>query len=234
MSAQPCIVLAGGLGTRLRGAVPDLPKCLAPVAGRPFLEWQLQGLERQGVDRFVLSLGHQADRVASAVHNFNVAAPIECVIESEPLGTGGAVLHAMRQVGLHEALAVNGDTDITAELGAMLLPLDLHGGERARLSAVRVADRARYGGVELDANTVLRFVEKGRRDAGLINAGLYRLHLSAFEGLVAGTRFSMEMDVMPRLLPARALRAAVLEGTFIDIGVPEDYHRYCALRASTL
>ncbi len=223
-----CVVLAGGLGTRLRAAVPDLPKCLAPVGGRPFLEIQLQALARQGFGRFVLSLGHQADLVQAAVRAFRVDATIECIVEAAPLGTGGAVTHAMREAGLAEAAVVNGDTFIDAPLAAMLRPLDVAGGERFRMATIAVPDRARFGGVALEGDVVTAFVEKGQGGPGLINAGLYRVHASVFEGLAPGAAFSMETVTMPALLPRRALRAAVLEGRFIDIGVPEDYRRFCA------
>jgi len=228
MSArQPCIVLAGGLGTRLRSAVPDLPKCLAPVGGRAFLELQLQALAAQGFDRFVLSLGHMAGAVQEAVRGFRVAAAIDCVVEAQPLGTGGAVLHAMHEAAVDEAAVINGDTFIEADLQPMLVPLAAGSGERARMAVVEVEDRARYGGVELDGPVVRAFVEKGRRGPGLINAGLYRLHRSAFDGFARGSAFSIETQVMPALLPKAALYAARLHGEFIDIGVPEDYHRFC-------
>lgn len=227
MTRPACVVLAGGLGTRLRSAVPDLPKCLAPVGGRPFLELQLQALAAQGVGRFVLSLGYMADAVTDAVSRFEVSVPVDCITERQPLGTGGATLHVLHEAGLDEALVVNGDTFIEADLAPMMPALALTAGETARMAAVAVDDRARYGGVDLDGGAVQAFVEKGRRGPGLINAGLYRLHRSAFQGFTPGDAFSIETQVMPALLPARALRAAVLDGEFIDIGVPEDYWRFC-------
>lgn len=224
---QPCVVLAGGLGTRLKSAVPDLPKCLAPVGARSFLERQLRALSAQGFDRFVLSLGHMADAVQRAVRDFEVDARIDCVVERQPLGTGGAVLHAMREAGLDETAVVNGDTFIDADLRAMLQPLSRAAGECARMAVIGVPDRARYGGVEIDGRVVRAFVEKGHRGPGLINAGLYRLHLGAFDGFERGSAFSMETQVMPALLPRSALHAAELTGEFIDIGIPEDYRRFC-------
>jgi len=227
-TAQACVVLAGGLGTRLKSAVPDLPKCLAPVGARPFLEIQLQALAKQGFDRFVLSLGHQADLVQAAVRHFRVDAALDCIVETSPLGTGGAVAFAMREAGLAEAAVVNGDTFLDADLSAMLAPLQVAGGERFRMATIAVPDRARFGGVALAGTVVTAFVEKGQGGPGLINAGLYRVHASAFDGFAPGTAFSMETQVMPALLPRRALHAATLQGSFIDIGVPEDYRRFCA------
>lgn len=225
----PCIILAGGLGTRLRSAVPDLPKCLAPIAGRPFLEWQLHSLAERGVERFILALGHGAEQVVKSVakpwaKNFM----IDTVIERDLLGTGGAALFAMNAVNLDEALIANGDTFIGGSLQAMLVPLDLVGGEHMRIATVSVSDRTRFGGVSIDAsNCVIDFHEKGQGSAGQINAGLYRVHRSAFLGELE-TAFSMETQVMPRLVTRRELQAQELTGPFIDIGVPDDYRLFNA------
>lgn len=225
--STPCIVLAGGLGTRLRSAVPDLPKCLAPIAGRPFLEWQLRSLAERGIDSFVLALGHGAESVLDALKQpWASALSIDAVIERELLGTGGAARFAMEETGLDEALIANGDTFLGGAMQAMLTPLDLTDGERMRIATVQVPDRARFGGVALDAEQrVTAFLEKGRTGAGPINAGLYRIHRSAFDGEGPGA-FSMETLVMPRLVAASSLQARELAGPFIDIGVPEDYRLF--------
>lgn len=227
MVIQTCVVLAGGLGTRLRSAVPDLPKCLAPVGDRPFLQLQLQELQAQGVQRFVLALGHMADKVLQAATGFGLAVPIDSVVERQALGTGGAVLFAMRESGVEEALVVNGDTFLQADLSAMLQPLDVTGGELFRMATIAVDDRARYGGVKLEGANVSGFEEKGHQGPGLINAGLYRVHLGAFGGRDSGDPFSMETAVMPGLVSGGHLRGTVLDGSFIDIGIPSDYQRFC-------
>lgn len=221
-----CIVLAGGRGTRLQGILPDLPKCLAPVAGRHFLEIQIETLAAQGVERFVLSLGYLAEQVIAAVEPLMRNYRIECVLESKPLGTGGAVLHAMDTLDLGEALATNGDTLLDAALGAMLKPLDYQQDEAMRIAVTHVADRARFGGVELKGARVAGFVEKGTSAPGPINAGVYRLARSAFDGHAPGTNFSLETQVMPELVARGVLTAAPLAGSFIDIGIPEDYQRF--------
>jgi len=230
----PCIVLAGGLGTRLRSAVSDRPKCLAPVGERSFLEVQLDALAAQGIEHFVLSLGYMADLVQDAVRGFRAdGMRIDCVTETHPLGTGGAILNAMAQTRLDEVTVVNGDTFIEAPLGAMHETLKLNEGETARMALTQVQDRSRYGGVEFGTGSVIgSFVERGRRGPGLINAGLYRLHRSAFSGFVPGAAFSMETEVLPALMAMSSLRGAVLQGRFIDIGVPEDYWQFCAERGA--
>jgi len=225
----PCIVLAGGLGTRLRSAVPDLPKCLAPIQGRPFLEWQLRSLAQRGVSRFVLALGHGADQVQTALsQDWAKSLQIDYVIEREALGTGGATRFAMKETGLDEALVVNGDTYLGGNLAPMHCTLDLAKGERMRIATVGVSDRTRFGGVELTSHgCITTFLEKGQSGPGIINAGLYRVHSSAFDSSPGGA-FSMETLVMPQLLVHGALWACELAGPFIDIGVPDDYRQFSA------
>lgn len=223
----PCIVLAGGLGTRLRSAVPDLPKCLAPIAGRPFLEWQLRSLVERGVQRFVLALGHGADDVLKSLKKpWAQGIRIDTVIERELLGTGGAARFAMDEVGLEDALIANGDTFLGGSLQAMLTSLDIGGGELMRIATVQVSDRSRFGGLAVNPEQrVTAFLEKGQTGPGQINAGLYRIHRLAFD--FQGQRgFSMETQIMPRLVAKNALQARELAGPFIDIGVPADYHLF--------
>ena len=221
-----CIILAGGLGTRLRSAVPDLPKCLAPISGRPFLELQLRSLAQRGVTHFVLALGHGAEQVREALDQpWAQHLAIDYVIEREALGTGGAALYAMNEAGLDEALVANGDTFLGGSLAAMLLPLDLDSGELMRIATVTVTDRARFGGVAVDeAGHVNAFLEKGQANAGPINAGLYRINRRALDS--AERSFSMETLIMPRLVAQGALDARELSGPFIDIGIPEDYRYF--------
>lgn len=225
--STPCIVLAGGLGTRLRGVVPDLPKCLAPIAGRPFLEWQLRSLAKRGIERFVLALGHGAEDVIESLKQpWAQSLSIEAVIERELLGTGGGARFAMEETGLDEALIANGDTFLGGSLQDMLSPLALADNELMRIATVQVPDRTRFGGVELDPGLrVSAFLEKGQTGAGPINAGFYRIHRRAFEGDWQGA-FSMETQVMPFLIKKIALQAREVAGPFIDIGVPNDYQLF--------
>jgi D-glycero-alpha-D-manno-heptose 1-phosphate guanylyltransferase len=222
-----CIVLAGGLGTRLRPVLADRPKCLAPVGGRPFLALQLEMLSRRGIGRFVLSLGHMAALVQRAIEPMQSQLHIQTVTEPEPLGTGGAMLYAMHEAGLDECLVTNGDTWLDADLGALMAPLDSAAHEKLRMGCIVVADRSRYGGVAFEGSgLVAGFLPKGAEGSGPINAGFYRVQRSAFDGWSVGAKFSLELDVLPSLVAAGAVRATPLDGAFIDIGVPEDYRRF--------
>jgi D-glycero-alpha-D-manno-heptose 1-phosphate guanylyltransferase len=233
MSHKSCIVLAGGFGTRLRSAVPSLPKCLAPIAGQPFLRLQIESLAQRGVENFVLSLGVGFKQVLEAIQEswakeFN----IQYVIEDEALGTGGATRFSMIKSNLNEALVVNGDTFLGGSLDAMFVPLDLEGGELMRIAAVSVQDRGRFGGIEIDEDShVVNFLEKGQASSGQINAGLYRIGIEAFANLSSSV-FSLETEVMPRLVVRRNLQARELAGPFIDIGVPDDYYLFSGLHQS--
>jgi D-glycero-alpha-D-manno-heptose 1-phosphate guanylyltransferase len=148
------------------------------------------------------------------------------VIERELLGTGGAARFALDETGLDEALIANGDTFLGGSLLPMIEPLNLDRGELMRIATVQVPDRKRFGGVIVSAEQrVTAFLEKGQTSAGAINAGLYRIHRHAFD-FEAQSAFSMETQVIPRLVAKGALQARELSGPFIDIGVPDDYRLF--------
>ncbi len=225
---QSCIVLAGGLGTRLREAVADRPKCLAPVGTRPFLEIQIDALRAAGVDDIVLSLGYMAEQVIDAVQQMPTREHVRHVVEPSLLGTGGAIAFAMDSLGLDEALVANGDTYLDGDIGGMLAALDRDGGELLRMAVVQVPDRGRFGGVQTDPDGRVRgFLEKGAQGPGTINAGLYRLCRSALPA-AGSSAYSLESAVLPALVARGAVTARAIEGSFIDIGVPADYFQFCA------
>lgn len=225
--AQTCVILAGGLGTRLRGVIGETPKCLAPVGQHTFLELHLARLADAGITNFVLSLGYGADAVIDALARIPLPALVRYVREEQPLGTGGAIRHALDALQLDEVLVANGDTWLEGDITAMLEPLDRRAGELFRMAAVKVPDRSRFGGVEADASgRVTRFLEKGRGGSGLINAGLYRLCRESLPSSREGA-YSLEQDVLPALVAQGQVALQPLGGSMIDIGVPEDYRRFC-------
>lgn len=220
------IILAGGLGTRLRSAVPDLPKPMAPIAGRPFLAHQMDHWIAQGVNHFVLSVGYRHEAISGFFGRRYRDAALDYVIETTPLGTGGALLLAAAQLPQNEpALLLNGDTyfDVTFEaLQAQARRLDAHW----CFALFRNTDPARYMGVGVNQDgriTALRAPE-----APLANGGVYLFQPRALLGLSAepGRAVSLENDIFPQLFK-QGQRFAGLEcpGAFIDIGVPHDYQR---------
>lgn len=229
------LILAGGLGTRLRNAVPDLPKPMAPIAGRPFLAHQMDHWIAQGVDHFVLSVGYRHDAISGFFGRRYRGAALDYAVETTPLGTGGALLLAAAQLPPDEpALLLNGDTyfDVTLEaLQAQARRLDAHW----CFALFRNTDPARYMGVGMADDgriTALRAPE-----APLANGGVYLFKPHALLGLRSqgvapepGRAVSLENDIFPQLI-AQGQRFAGLEcsGAFIDIGVPHDYQRAAAV-----
>lgn len=222
-----CILLAGGRGTRLRSALPGIPKCLAPVADKPFLQLQLAQLSSQGMERFVLALGHLAGQVIEVARGLRNRFAVEWIVEPRPLGTGGAALFAMHHAGLSEAVVANADTLLRADLSALVSPLDRDGAEEIRMIAVPSKDASRFGRVSVDGGKARAFVPRGSPHAGPINAGIYRVHRDAFARYRPGETFSLEADVIEALAARGRVAAVVVPGTLTDIGVPDDYFGLC-------
>lgn len=231
MAAEEAIVLVGGLGTRLRAVVSDVPKPLAPVAGRPFLAWLLDAYAAAGLRRVVLATGYRSGQVEAAVGRAWQGMEVAYSREDQPLGTGGAIRQAIDLVhatgGVHLA---NGDTFLRYDPAA-LESATRDAGVALGIALATVDDVGRYGAVEVDRGRVSGFREKGGSGPGLINAGSYFLSRDGFAGLPQERTWSFEERV---LLPwsARGDVAAFLATSdFIDIGVPEDYARAQALFA---
>ncbi len=225
-STQPhfeCVVLAGGLGTRLRHIVPGRPKALAPVAGRPFLDILLHLLIAKGCTRFVLSVGHMADQIMGRYGNVVEDVSIAYVREQSPLGTGGGVRLALRACESPAPLVVNGDTLADFDAAAVLaIP------ESNNLPVIvgKYMDNAeRYGLLRVEGNTVTAFTEKNHAGPGCISVGCYRIPRNALEHFADGQVFSLEQDYLAPLAAQSPLPLCVTTGLFIDIGVPDDYAR---------
>jgi len=167
------IVLAGGLGTRLRQVVPDLPKPMAPVAGRPFLAWILDRLVQAGFDRIVLAVGYRGDVIRDHFGRDYNGVPVAYSTEEEPLGTGGAIRLAAQCITESPVFVLNGDTFVEVDYGAMWSAHQRIGALMS-LAVCRVPDTGRYGAVEIDMGRVCGFREKGIRRAGAQNAGTNR------------------------------------------------------------
>lgn len=220
--AGTALILAGGLGTRLRAAVPDLPKCMAPVAGRPFLSYVIDALRLQGVERFVFSLGYKADLIENFLKTAYPTLDYTTVVEEEPLGTGGAIQFALSKCDAETVLVANGDT---------LFKIDLWGFEKVHvennsectLALKPMQNFDRYGVVETEGNQIISFKEKQFYKEGLINGGIYLLNKHQFLERKLPKRFSFETNYLQKFAHEKKFYGSVQEGYFIDIGIPEDY-----------
>lgn len=227
MSAlPPLLVLAGGFGTRLRTAVAEVPKPLAPVVGRPYLYHFAAQCVADGLNHFIFLLHHQAERIqeflAEEAKGVLRDATVETIIEPQPMGTGGALAYAVRERRLEGSfLVANADTWI----GSGLTQVARH--PVAALGVVHVEDSGRYGRVRCEDDRVIAFTEKQTAGGpGWINAGVYHLSTDSFRDW-HGRPFSLEKEMLPGLVMDQKLRAVPLGGDFIDIGIPEDYFRFC-------
>lgn len=220
---REAVILAGGLGTRLRSAVPDLPKPMAPVAGRPFLEILLGSLQSKGFGRAVLSLGYMSDSVVDHFGSSYRGLELDYVIESEPLGTGGALRLALSHCVSDHAFVFNGDTYLDLEIEE--LAASWLSRQHPIIVARHVADTTRYGRLLTSEGRVVRFEGSGIGGEGLINAGCYVLSTRMLENLPLPERFSFEQDFLSEAVRSECFDLFVSKGSFIDIGVPEDYMR---------
>lgn len=221
------IILAGGLGTRLRPVVPELPKPMAPVNGRPFLAYQMDYWIAQGVRRFVLSVGYRAQAI---IEHFGLSyrgVAIDYAIEQAPLGTGGGLLHAVQGRGLDAPfLVLNGDTFIEVDYAALR---QFHVERRAAwtISLFRADEAGRYMGIRVDADGRIRSLSSGNgQPSGLSNGGAYLIEPDTIGllGFSAGNRISLEDDILPQVVASdMALYGMECGGRFVDIGVPDDY-----------
>lgn len=217
------IVLAGGLGTRLREVLPDLPKPMAPVAGQPFLALVLRGLARAGFTRVVLSVGYKAEVIEAHFGKSFAGVELAYEVEESPLGTGGAVRQSLTRCTEDHVFVFNGDTYLDLETGQVEAEWKRHG--RPMIVVREVPDTARYGRVDVEDGCVVRFREKGAAGLGLINAGTYVLPRHALDDFAPGSKFSLEVDYMAKAVELAPFGAFVTRGHFIDIGIPSDYAR---------
>jgi D-glycero-alpha-D-manno-heptose 1-phosphate guanylyltransferase len=217
------IVLAGGFGTRLRKVLPDLPKPMAPVAGRPFIEILLDALARKGFTRVVLSLGFMPEKFIAHFGDCYADMALVYEVEPQPLGTGGAIRLSLARCESDHVFVFNGDTYLDLEVDEVE---NLWRSTHHPLIVVReVPDTTRYGKVEMSGGRVIAFREKGVSGVGLINAGCYVLPRNAVDAFPPGKNFSFETEYLAKELHRIYFDGFLTSGRFIDIGVPEDYAR---------
>lgn len=221
------LVLAGGFGTRLQATLPGIPKALAPVVETPFLMLQLENWIAQGIRSLVFLLHYQADQIKEFLGDMESEIPSGCevvsLVEPVPMDTGGAVAYAVRELSLEgDFLVTNADTWLGSGIR------ELEASPAPSMAVVRQQNASRYGQVQFDqSHRATAFIEKNTLGSpGWINAGLCRLSSKMFKNW-NGSRFSLEREFFPKLVRCGELRAVPIESDFIDIGVPEDYQRFC-------
>jgi D-glycero-alpha-D-manno-heptose 1-phosphate guanylyltransferase len=225
MQIKEAIILAGGLGTRLRDAVPDLPKCMAPVAGRPFLYYVINYLRLQGIEKIIFSLGYKHEVIETYLAEQFSRLHYECVIEKEALGTGGAIQLALKKATGKNIVVTNGDTLFKVNI-ADLASLHYRSGADCTLALKPMENFDRYGAVEINADhEITGFHEKKFYRQGLINGGIYIMDKERLESYHLPEKFSFENDFLVQELPGKKLDGLLQDGYFIDIGIPEDYNK---------
>jgi len=218
------IVLAGGRGTRLASVIQGVPKVLALVGGRPFLELLLQRLKQRGMRRVILSVGYLAGRIREHFGEQFDGLEIAYAMEEEPLGTGGAVMNALTLAESQAVLVLNGDTFADVDYGVMM-DRHIESGVAASMAVAEIPDCTRYGRVVIENGRVTGFTEKGYAGPGLISVGAYAMNRDVFAPFNMPSVFSIEADFFAAHIDALRPLAFVTSGYFIDIGVPEDLAR---------
>jgi NDP-sugar pyrophosphorylase family protein len=217
------VILAGGLGTRLRGVVCDKPKVLAEVNNRPFIQYLLDQLSASGIRRTVLCTGYLGDQIEKTFGAGYEQMRLAYSREPEPLGTGGALRLALPLLETEQVMVLNGDSYCSLD---HTIFFDFHAEKLASMSLclTEVADVSRYGAVQVDRDgRILKFEEKGvRSGAGAINAGIYLIGRPLIEAIPPKAAVSLEKDVIPTAISA-GLFGFNSGGRFIDIGIPSDY-----------
>jgi D-glycero-alpha-D-manno-heptose 1-phosphate guanylyltransferase len=225
MMIREAIILAGGLGTRLRSAVPDLPKCMAPVNGKPFLHYVISYFQQQGIERFIFSLGYKHDVIEEYINVQCSMLNVQYSNEKEPLGTGGAIRLACEKVTGNAVAVLNGDTLFKVQLKQMFMFHNQCGAD-CTVALKPMKQFNRYGVVELNRNgSIISFKEKQWYDEGLINGGVYILNSKKFLQENLPDKFSFENDYLEKYYQRGMIYGIVQDEYFIDIGIPEDYER---------
>jgi len=223
---KEAIILAGGLGTRLRSVVSDVPKCMAPVNGVPFIHFIVTYLKKEGVERIIFSLGYKSEMVIDYVNNTFPELDTEFVIENNPLGTGGAIKLACSKTKSTDVVILNGDTLFNINLKDLA---DFHKNKKADFTVAlkEMHNFSRYGSVETDKDFAIKaFHEKTYCEKGFINGGIYALQVNAFMNEPLPDVFSFEKDFLEKYVGRKKFYGLECDYYFIDIGIPEDYDRF--------
>lgn len=230
MNTETILVLCGGLGTRLKSITGELPKSMVDINGRPFINLLISKWNKEGFKNIIFLLGYKSDFMKDELSKIekNYSLNFKYSIEDEQLGTGGAVLNAINNFGLNKPFCVsNGDTWVDSKMNKIRKSLS------PSIATIEVNKNKRYGEIEVRNKRITGFKEKNElQKKTLINAGIYMLDKSCFKD-VKKKIFSLEHDLFPFLVKNKFVKSVKIEGKFIDIGVPEDYLKFCQLMRTT-
>jgi len=232
---ETAVILAGGLGTRLRSVVADLPKPMAPVSGKPFLASLMNYWAGQGIKRFVLSIGYKSQTIVDYFGTSFQGLDIDYVVETSPLGTGGGLLLANQRLDSNSPfLLLNGDTFFAVDLERLCVFAESVDADWC-FSLFQTSDFDRYLGMDISkSGEILSFGSNTSSDVRLANGGVYSLHPRSLRALnlPVGSRISLEDEMFPLLIAqGQKVFGLSFDNKFIDIGVPEDYQRAAGLIA---
>jgi len=218
------IILAGGLGTRLKDVTQSLPKPMAPIGSKPFLEFLLDYLVSHDVYKVILSVGYKHEKISSYFGKRYKSCEILYSLEHEPLGTGGAIRYALSQTRLENVVIINGDTFFAVPLHQMM-SFHLEHQSDLTLALKPMTNFDRYGNVILSKTRVIGFEEKKPQSRGQINGGIYCLNKQIFEELSFPKSFSFETTFIEPYVNKVRVHGFTSNEYFIDIGIPEDYQK---------
>lgn len=214
------IILAGGLGTRLKSIIKDLPKPMAPVNDKPFLEYLFKYLQKQGIDEVILSVCYKYEIIQEYFKNKFEDINIIYNVEKEALGTGGAIKDALKFVK-NEAYVLNGDTFFDINLSDLKLD-----NTKICIALKQMQEFDRYGAVNIDEFGFLSsFEEKAYKKQGLINGGIYLISKDIFDSYDLENSFSFE-EFLQKNYKSLKIKTKIFNDYFIDIGIPQDYEKF--------
>lgn len=224
MFKREAVILAGGLGTRLRETVEDMPKSMAPVNGKPFLTYILDQLCKYRFTKTILAVGYRHEDIVSYFGNSYKELELAYSVEHEPLGTGGALLKAAALISTDSFVALNGDTFFNIDLEKFRKSFK-YGNASLSVALKPMKDFERYGSVTCNDERIISFNEKKFTAEGVINGGIYILRKEWIIKNAKGDKFSFEKDIMEKRVATDIINGFLSDDYFIDIGIPEDYER---------
>ena len=220
------IILAGGLGTRLSGVISEIPKPMADVNGKPFLEYLLNYLERNGITHVILSVGYKSEIIKTHFGSRYKSIKISYATEKFPLGTGGGICLAIQKAKNNNIFIINGDTLFNISLNKLAR---YHKQKNAELSVAlrKIKDGSRYGSVLINENNkITAFKEKSESKKNvLINGGIYLINKKQFRRRKFPERFSFEKDFLEKNYGIGTFYGFEFSDYFIDIGLPSTYNQ---------